>query len=72
METEAPLDDAFATTSDDGIICAQAKNTLSLSDSPASEFGKTVDQIVRQWRLCRDGTGDLEWNRPLDPAKIGF
>lgn len=69
METEAPLDDAFATTSDDGIICAQAKNTLSLSDSPASEFGKTVDQIVRQWRLCRDGTGDLEWNRPLDPAK---
>ncbi|NHN86958.1 hypothetical protein GOB93_20620 [Acetobacter musti] len=69
METEAPLDDAFATTSVGGIICGQAKNTLSLSDSLSSEFGKTVDQIVRQWRLCRDGTGDLEWNRPLDPAK---
>lgn len=69
METEAPLDDAFAATSDGGIICGQAKNTLSLSDSLASEFGKTVDQIVRQWRLCRDGAGDLGWNRPLDPAK---
>lgn len=69
METEAPLDDTFAATSDGGIICSQAKNTLSLSDSLTSEFGKTVDQIVRQWRLCRDGTGDLGWNRPLDPVK---
>lgn len=69
METELPLDDAFATTSAGGIICAQAKNTLSLSNRLSSEFGKTVDQIVRQWHLCRDGTGDLEWNRPLDPAK---
>lgn len=69
METEAPLDDAFATTSVGGIICGQAKNTLSLSDSLSSEFGKTVDQIVRQWRLCREGAGDLEWNRPLDPMK---
>ncbi len=69
METEAPLDDAFATTSDAGVIAGQAKNTLSLSDSPTSEFGKTVDQIVRQWRLCRDGTGDLGWNRPLDSTK---
>lgn len=69
METEAPLDDAFATTSDGGVISVQAKNTLSLSDRLSSEFGKTVDQIVRQWRLCRDGTGDLGWNRPLDQTK---
>lgn len=69
METEAPLDDAFASTSDGGLISGQAKNTLSMSDSPTSEFGKTVDQIVRQWRLCRDGAGDLGWNRPLDQTK---
>ena len=69
METEAPLDDAFATTSDGGVISGQAKNTLSMSDSLTSEFGKTVDQIVRQWCLCRDGAGDLGWNRPLDQTK---
>ncbi|MGV6876528.1 hypothetical protein ACUSIJ_28150 [Pseudochelatococcus sp. B33] len=69
METEAPLDDAFATTSDSGVISAQAKNTLSMSDNLTSEFGKTVDQIVRQWCLCRDGAGDLGWNRPLDQTK---
>jgi len=69
METEAPLDDAFATTSEAGVISSQAKNTLSMSENLASEFGKTVDQIVRQWLACRGGAGDLGWNRPLDPAK---
>ena len=66
METEAPLDDALAQTSDGGFIAAQAKNTLSLSSSLDSEFGKTVDQIVRQWRICRDGKGDNGWDRPLE------
>lgn len=69
METEAPLDDAFATTTEGGVISGQAKNSLSLSDRLTSEFGKTVDQIVRQWRLCRDGKGELGWNRPLDQSK---
>lgn len=69
METEAPLDDALALTSDGGVIAAQAKNSLSLSSGLTSEFGKTVDQIVRQWRLSREGAGEYGWNRPLDPAK---
>jgi hypothetical protein len=69
METEAPLDDALALTSDGGVIAAQAKNHLSLSSALQSDFGKTVEQIVRQWRLCHDGAGDLGWNRPLDRAK---
>jgi hypothetical protein len=69
METEAPLDDALALTSEGGVIAAQAKNSLSLSSSLTSEFGKTVEQIVRQWRLSREGSGDYGWNRPLDPAK---
>ncbi|MFG1364057.1 hypothetical protein [Xanthobacter versatilis] len=72
METEAPLDDALATTSEGGVITAQAKNTLSLSEIVTSEFGKTVEQIVRQWHLCRDGAGDLGWNRPLDQSKDRF
>ena len=69
METEAPLDDAMAQTSEGGFIAAQAKNTLSLSSSLDSEFGKTVGQIVRQWRICRDGKGDMGWDRPLDAAR---
>ncbi len=69
FETEAPLDDVLARTCEAGVLAVQAKNTLSLSDDPASEFGRTVEQIVRQWRLSRDGVGDLEWNRPLDAAK---
>ncbi|MGE0713878.1 MAG: hypothetical protein AB7P02_00425 [Alphaproteobacteria bacterium] len=69
METEAPLDDALAMTSEGGVIAAQAKNSLSLSSSLTSEFGKTVEQIVRHWRVCRDGKGDYGWNRPLDRAK---
>jgi len=69
METEAPLDDVLAETSDGGFVSMQAKTNLSSSAYLASEFGKTVDQIVRQWRLCRDGNGDKGWNRPLDPAK---
>ena len=69
METKAPLDDALAFTSERGVIAAQAKNSLSLSSSLESEFGKTVEQVVRQWRLCRDGAGNLGWNRPLDRSK---
>jgi hypothetical protein len=69
METEAPLDDVLAETSDGGFVAMQAKSNLSSSAYLDSEFGKTVDQIVRQWRLCRDGNGDKRWNRPLDPAK---
>jgi hypothetical protein len=34
-----------------------------------SEFGKTVEQIVRQWRLCADGSGDKDWNRRLNVTK---
>ncbi len=66
FETEAPLDDVLAKTSDGGFISMQAKIELSLSKVITSKFGKTVEQIVRQWQLCRDGNGDKGWNRPLD------
>lgn len=69
METEAPVDDVLAETTDGGFIAMQAKNKLSSSTSLSSEFGKTVDQLVRQWRLSRDGNGDKGWNRPLDAIR---
>ncbi len=47
----------------------QAKNALSSSKELLSEFGKTVEQVVRHWSLCRDGAGDKGWNRPLDVTK---
>lgn len=72
METEAPLDDALAMTSDGGVIAAQAKSTLSLSENLTSEFGQTVDQIVRQWLLSQNGDGSLGWNRPLNQTKDRF
>nr|WP_295745452.1 ATP-binding protein [uncultured Acidocella sp.] len=72
LETEAPLDDVLAKTSEGGFISMQAKNNLSLSKVITSEFGKTVEQIVRQWRLCRDGNGDKGWNRPVDTMRDRF
>jgi len=41
-----------------GCIFVQAKTSLSMSESPESEFGKTADQMVRQWRILR------RWKRP--------
>ena len=51
-----------------GWIFAQVKTALSLSESLDSEFGKTVEQIVRQWRTCVAGTGERGWDRNLVPG----
>jgi hypothetical protein len=55
METEAPLDDALALTSVGGVIAAQAKNSLSLTSSPTSEFGLAPVS----WRVAGLGSGYL-------------
>jgi hypothetical protein len=65
FETEAPLDDILVETDASGWIYAQVKTALSLSENLNSEFGKTVEQIVRQWRTCAAGTGELGWDRNL-------
>jgi hypothetical protein len=65
FETEAPLDDILVETDASGWIFAQVKTTLSLSESLESEFGKTVEQIVRQWQTCFTGTGERRWDRNL-------
>lgn len=69
FETEAPVDDILVATTKGGFIAIQAKTRVNLSSDPQSPFGKTIAQFVQHWRLCRDGDGGLEWNRPLDPAR---
>lgn len=65
FETEAPLDDILVETDAAGWIFVQVKTSLSLSESLESEFGKTVAQIVRQWRACAAGDGKRGWDRSL-------
>ncbi|MEA3197949.1 MAG: hypothetical protein QOF32_2001, partial [Gammaproteobacteria bacterium] len=69
FETEAPLDDILIATSDGGFVAMQAKVSLSSSQKLDSEYGKTLDQIARQWLACRDGAGRLDWDRPLDETR---
>ena len=65
FETEAPLDDILIETDALGWVFVQAKTTLSLSERLNSEFGKTVEQIVRQWQVCATGDGKRGWDRSL-------
>ncbi len=68
FETEAPVDDMMIGTSAGGVVAIQAKASLSLSRDPNGPFAKTISQFVRHWLACRDGGGDVDWNRPLDPT----
>ena len=69
FETEAPVDDLLLETTEGGFLFVQAKTTLSLSERLDSEFGKTIEQVVRLWRICSTGVGAKGWDRPLDPAQ---
>ncbi|HEX2949157.1 MAG TPA: hypothetical protein VHV83_06265, partial [Armatimonadota bacterium] len=68
-ETEQPVDDLYVVTSDNGFIYIQAKHTLSLETAPNSEFGKTVDEFVRQFSKGCPAIPNLGFNaRQLDPS----
>ncbi|WP_315767589.1 MULTISPECIES: hypothetical protein [unclassified Bradyrhizobium] len=69
METEAPVDDILVETSAGGFIFIQAKTRVDLTPGSESPFGKTVEQFVRQWLVCASGSGDRNWNRPLDHVR---
>jgi len=69
METEAPVDDILVETNAGGFIFVQAKTRVEFSTGPASPFAKTIEQFVRQWLVCAAGSGDRQWNRPLDQAR---
>jgi hypothetical protein len=72
FETEAPLDDVLILTDGPGRLFVQAKTNLSFETKASSEMGKTVEQIVRQWKLCSEGDGSKGWNTPLDKDKDRF
>jgi len=65
FETEAPIDDILILTSGPGRLFFQAKTNLRFGEQPSSEMVKTVEQIVRQWKLCSAGDGSKGWNKPL-------
>ena len=66
FETEVPVDDLLIWTSAPGRIFFQFKTNMAFGTTEGSEMGKTVNQIVRLWKLCSEGVGNKGWNTPLD------
>lgn len=65
VETEAPVDDILVKSASGNFIFIQAKTHADLSTNLNSPLGKTAQQFVQQWKLCKAGTGAKEWDRPL-------
>lgn len=68
-QSEAPVDDVNAVTSDDGIIFVQAKRSVVMSSVVSSSFAGALDQFVRQTQACSANDLKHMWSRPLDPAR---
>jgi nucleotide-binding universal stress UspA family protein len=66
LETESPIDDLIVYTTAPGRLFVQAKTNLSMAQSNSDAMMRTLDQIVRQWRLCTDGKKARRWDYPLD------
>lgn len=66
LETEAPIDDLLVMTSAPGRLFFQAKTNLSLAKAKSGEMAKTVEQFVRQWRLCSEAKRTNGWDYPLE------
>ncbi len=47
-QSDAPVDDVNAVTSNTGIIFVQAKRSVDMSSAANSSFAGTLDQFVRQ------------------------
>lgn len=67
-QTGAAVDDVNARTSHDGLIYAQAKRTVHLSEAPNSALVKALDQFVRQHKECED-KASKHAPRTLDSSK---
>jgi len=66
LETDSPIDDLILLTTAPGRLFVQAKSTVSLATSDSGEMVKTVDQFVRQWRLCNEGKKTRGWDYRLN------
>lgn len=69
FETEAPVDDVLIETDKGGFIFGQAKTSVTLSNRPDSDLGKTAEQAVRLWLATANGQSKRGWDRPLQPDK---
>jgi hypothetical protein len=72
LETDSPIDDLILLTTAPGRLFVQAKSTVSLATSDSGEMVKTVDQFVRQWRLCSEGKKKRGWDYPLNKDRDRF
>lgn len=68
-QTEDPVEDVNATTTDTGVIFVQAKRSVSLSAAPSSSFAQALEQFVRQVQACEAKDPKHTWSRPLDPSR---
>jgi energy-coupling factor transporter ATP-binding protein EcfA2 len=69
FETEVPVDDTLVALDNGGWLFIQAKNGLTGSVSPESEYGKTCEEIVRLWKLTSASDHKADWCRPLSSEK---
>ena len=69
-ETEQPVDYLLAGTSDDGLIFAQIKHTLTLSERAESSLAAALDQFVRQFVASgAHASGGRPWECPLESVR---
>lgn len=73
-ETEQPIDDLLAVTSNNGYIFFQVKHRLNLESRIGSALSSCIDQFVRQfisWQHNPKNNGKIA-ERSLDPSKDRF
>jgi hypothetical protein len=68
-QSDAPVDDVNAVTSNAGIILVQAKRSVDMSSVATSSFAGALDQFVRQVQACAAADPKHAWSRRLDPAR---
>lgn len=72
LETESPIDDLLIYTTAPGRLFVQAKTNLSMAQSDSDDMMKTLDQFVRQWRLCSEGKNTKGWDYPFNKDRDRF
>jgi hypothetical protein len=69
LETSAPVDDILVGTSAGGFCFVNVKRGVITTTKTDAPLTSVVDQFVRLWIACEQGSGSRPWQRPLDPKK---
>ena len=69
-ETEQPVDDLLAGTSNEGFSSFRSRRNVDLSKNSDSSFASAASQFVSQYLVSRNHIGKAKrlWDRPLDPT----